>query len=249
VSADLVSLQLYTVRAELDRDTDGTIEAVAGFGFRQVELYDFVARHDAYRDALAAHGITAPTAHARLLGRDLDEVFAAAVSLGVATIFDPYIDESRWTSEAGVASVAADLNAVAERASAHGLRIGYHNHAFEFSNRFGGLSAFELLARHLDADVQLQVDTYWAAVGGEPDVAALLRRLGDRVTALHIKDGPLTHDDDDQVALGEGAMDFAPIIEAAPTALRVVELDGFRGDVLAAVRASHDYLRGGAVVR
>jgi sugar phosphate isomerase/epimerase len=249
MSADLVSLQLYTVRRELDRDTAGTLEAIAGFGYRQVELYDFVDRLDAYRAGLEANALVAPTAHARLVGRDLDEIFAAAASLGVGTVFDPFIDESRWTSEAGVASVAADLNDIAARASAHGLAIGYHNHAFEFSNRFGGVSAFELLAQQLDAAVRLQVDTYWAAVGGEPDIPALLTRLGGAVTALHIKDGPLTHDDDDQVALGDGSMDFAPIIAAAPDALRVVELDGFRGDVLEAVRASHDYLRGEVVAR
>ena len=37
----------------------------------------------------------------------------------------------------------------------------------------------------------LEVDTYWAAVGGQ-DVAALLGRLGDRVRYLHVKDGPIT---------------------------------------------------------
>ncbi len=243
MSADLVSLQLYTVRGELDRDTAGTLAAIADFGYRQVELYDFVYRFDAYRDGLAANGLAAPTAHSRLLDRDLDEVFSAASSLGVATVYDPFIDEARWATRQGVASVAADLNAIAAEAAAHGLAIGYHNHAFEFANRFGGVSAFELLAEHLDEAVQLQVDTYWAVVGGEPDVPALLRRLGGRVTALHIKDGPLTEDDDDQVALGEGAMMFGPILDAAPEALRVVELDGHRGDVLDAVRASHDHLR------
>ena len=40
----------------------------------------------------------------------------------------------------------------------------------------------------MHADVTLEVDVYWAATA-KLDVTALLRRLGDRVKALHVKDG------------------------------------------------------------
>ena len=87
----------------------------------------------------------------------------------------------------------------------------------------------------------LQLDTYWAAVGGE-DVPALLGRLGDRVRLLHLKDGPVDEDTKAQVPLGAGAMPVAAIVEAAAAAeLAVLEFDDYAGDLfdgLAAGRCS-----------
>jgi hypothetical protein len=57
-----------------------------------------------------------------------------------------------------------------------------------------------------------------------------------------VKDGPATMDNKDQVAVGIGTMPIADIINAAPTALRVIELDDSRGDRFEAVADSFTYL-------
>lgn len=98
-----------------------------------------------------------------------------------------------------------------------------------------------MFAEHLDDAVVLEVDTYWAEVGGEGAVE-LLGRLGDRVGFLHVKDGPGTQVMRDQVAVGSGSVDVLAIMAAAPRALRVVELDDFAGDVFDALRDSLAYL-------
>ena len=87
----------------------------------------------------------------------------------------------------------------------------------------------------------LEVDAYWAAVGGQ-DAPALLRRLGDKVVALHLKDGPGTPEVLDQVAVGQGAQPIRAVVDAAPHALRVVELDDCRGDRFTAVADSLAWL-------
>ena len=73
---------------------------------------------------------------------------------------------------------------------------------------------------------------------------ALLERLGSRVQLLHIKDGPLSTNDLEQVAVGSGSMPVPAILAAAPQAIRVVELDDFDGDMLTAVADSAAYLVG-----
>ena len=60
----------------------------------------------------------------------------------------------------------------------------------------------------------LEIDAYWAATGGA-DVPALLRRLGDRVIALHLKDGPLNGDKTAQLPLGQGDLPAADVVAAA----------------------------------
>jgi tRNA nucleotidyltransferase (CCA-adding enzyme) len=241
--ADELSVQLYAVRAALADDLDGTLARLGGIGFRRVEPFDLLRYRDGLRDVLRCHGLTAPTAHVGLLEGDLDDVFATATELGIGTLIQPWVDPSRWQAEADVRTLADELNEVAARAADHGLRIGYHNHHFELVATIAGRHALEVFAEMLDPALVLEVDTYWAHAGGA-DVPALLRRLGERVVALHVKDGDGSLDPTMQVAVGAGALPIREIVAAAPTALRVVELDDTIGDMFDAIRDSRAFLLG-----
>src|SRR5699024_5189796 len=78
-----------------------------------------------------------------------------------------------------------------------------------------GRPALEVFAEALDPRVVLEIDTYWAAVGGA-DVPPLLERLGERVQLVHLKDGDLSEDPAAQLPLGTGAMPLAETLLAAP---------------------------------
>lgn len=239
------SLQLYTVREALKADLHGTISKIAAIGYEAVEPFNFVALANELSDALAASGLSAPSGHAPLLQADQDEIFSAAKRLGISTVIDPHVPAENWQTETDIRATAQALNEAARRAAPHDIHVGYHNHAFELEARIGGRSGLEVLAENLDPEVVLEVDTYWAAVGGE-NVPALLGRLGDRVKLLHIKDGPLTKDDKEQMAVGAGRMPVWECIDAA-TSLEtaVVELDDFNGDIFDAIRDSYTYLKAG----
>lgn len=238
------SIQLYTVRDSLKADAARTLDRLASIGYQRVEPFGLLDFADALARPLTENGLTAPSAHARLLDGRHKETFEAAAKLGIGTVIDPKIDESRWTSRIAIAAIADDLARVAEDAAEFGVRVGYHNHAFELSTRIDDTSALEVFAAHLAPDIILEVDTYWAAVGGE-DAVALLRRLGDRVRFVHLKDGPISHDNSAQVAVGSGQMPVAALVEAVPTLESgIVELDDFAGDVWQPVAASYHYLVG-----
>jgi sugar phosphate isomerase/epimerase len=105
-----------------------------------------------------------------------------------------------------------------------------------------------VLAGALHESVVLEVDTYWAAVGGQ-DVPALLRRLGERVRYLHVKDGPVTRDDP-MTAVGSGRMPVAEVLAAAPAAeWHVVELDRCGTDMMTAVGDSLAWLAAQGLAR
>lgn len=246
MSQSQLSVQLYTVRDALAEDLAGTLQRVSALGYRNVELFGFVDLADQYAEQLPAAGLLAPSAHARLLDQDVAAIFGAATKLGVGTVIDPHIDAALWTTRDGIASAAASLNEIAKVGAGHGLVIGYHNHWWETENRIDGTPALEIFADQLDEAVILEVDTYWAEVGGT-SAADLLRRLGERVQLIHVKDGAATQDDQDQTAVGSGDLDILSILAAAPQALRVVELDGFRGDIFDALRDSFAYLTANGV--
>ena len=241
-----LSVQLYTVRDALSADLPGTLQRIADIGYTNVEAFGFVDNADELAAALRDAGLAAPSGHARLLDageQDLERIFHASTTLGFGTLIDPHIDESRWTTREDVEAIARELSALAPRAADHGLVLGYHNHAFEFSNRIDGVSAYEVFADALSDDVVLELDTYWVQVGGD-DPVAVIGKYGDKVRFLHVKDGDGSHDDKQQVAVGNGIMPIRDIIAAAPDALHVVELDDHDGDVLQAVADSYTFLEG-----
>ena len=236
----MTSVQLYTVREWLNEDAAATLDRIRQIGYAEVEPFsigDYPNLPQQLRDA----GLAAPTAHGLFLTGNADELFAAAASLGAHTIIDTHVPEHRWQTRAGVEGIARDLNAAAVQATKFGLSVAYHNHAFEFTTLIDGQTAWEVFVAGLDATVRLQIDTYWVGAAGL-DPVGLVRSGVDRVVAMHLKDGPYTHDDHDQLPLGEGRLPVVELIEAAPNALRVVELDDYRGDRFEAIETSLKYL-------
>lgn len=241
------SVQLYTLRDAIERDLPGTIAKVAAIGFTQVEPYNFQATAEQLDAALKEHGLTAPSGHAPLLTEDQDAIFTAAQRLGITTVIDPLHPAEHWQSLTDIEATAAALNAAAAKGAEYGIRVGYHNHAWELESIIDGTTALEHLVTYLAPEVVLEVDTYWVAVGGQNPVE-LLTRLGDRVKFIHIKDGPATPDASLQVPAGQGVIPVWDVIRAA-TALEVgvVEFDEYAGDIFEGIADSLAFLTTGPV--
>lgn len=260
MTSPAISVQLWTVRDELEADLDGTLAKLAAIGFTNVEAFGFVSRADELAAAFARHGISSPTGHASLASGTEnpfdasikvptpDEVFAAAKTLGMTTVFDPFVAPDRWGSVEEIAKTAEALNAAAAIGAEHGITVGYHNHNQEFLNKIDGRFPLEIFAELLDPSVGLELDLYWASAGGA-DVEALVERLGDRVTALHVKDGTLEPlptlgaIPTDQVPAGEGVVALTAALDAARSAqYAIVEFDAYPGDIWQGVQTGYEFL-------
>ncbi len=268
------SVQLYTLAQQFTADMDGSLEKLAALGLRNVEAFDFVRRPAEIRRALDAAGLASPTGHAPLLSDELwtpdgsiptpapEVVFEAAATLGVTTVIDPFVAPDRWLTLPGVTDIADRLNNLVEVAAGFGLAVGYHNHAQEFVADFDGQTAYERFVELTDERVEIELDLFWALTGGQ-DVTGLVSRLGDRLTAVHVKDGIAPAENPfapgaekfgsetlDQRRPGEGDVPLADALRAA-TAVRyaVIEYDNPPGDVFEDVAASLAFLRDGGFVR
>jgi sugar phosphate isomerase/epimerase len=235
------AVQLYTLRELLPDDRAGVLRQLAGFGYGAAEPFGILEDPDGLRADLDAAGLAVTSVHAIPAGDQAEATFAAARTLGAATVIVPFLPPARFADADGVAGVASELNEMSRQAAGHGLALGYHNHDHELAQAVDGRPALEVLADQLDDDVLLEVDTYWAAVGGQ-DVPALLRRLGERVQFLHVKDGPISKDEP-MTAVGSGRMPVAEILAASPyPRWHIVELDRCATDMMTAVRDSLDWL-------
>jgi sugar phosphate isomerase/epimerase len=236
-----LSVQLYSVRQALASDFAGTLARLAATGLTRVEPYDMLAVADALASALHAAGLTAPTAHQSLTDGRLDDLFSAAADLGVGLVVHPYTPADQWQTCEDVERLADVLAEAASAAGGHGVRVGYHNHNWELATQLGGRPALEVFAEMLDASVVLEVDAYWAATAGQ-EVPGLLERLGDRVVAVHLKDGPLDGDTAAQLPLGKGELPAADILAAAGALqFPVIEFDDYAGDIFDGIEESYRF--------
>ena len=237
-----IGVQLYSVRDQLATDRDAVLRRVADLGYRAVEHFDPTNDPEGFRRVTDDLGLTVSSTHAgALLTRAPAEVLDAVATIGTELVIVPAgIPQEDFTSRDGIARAADLLNGLAERVTGYGMRLGYHNHWWEIEPRVEGKHAIEVLAGLLAPEVFLEVDTYWAAVGGAR-VPELLHRLGDRVLALHVKDGPVRKGEP-HTAVGQGAMPVREILAARPDAWRIVELDSCATDIMDALADSHAYL-------
>lgn len=239
-----LAVQLYGLDEAMTADRRGTLQRLAAMGYTGVEPCDILTDPHALRTDLDEFGLRACSAHAWVTGDQQADILKALPIIGADTVILPYAAPERFTDRTAVAGLAQEINAAVRNAADHGVRVGYHNHDFELSLLIDGAPALEVLADLLAPEAILEIDTYWAATGGQ-DVPALLRRLGDRVRYLHVKDGPINRDDD-QVAVGRGRMPIPDILAAATAAQwHIVELDHCATDLFDAMADSYTYLTGG----
>lgn len=223
-----LSVQLYSVRAALAEDRPATLARLREIGFTQVEPFGFANDPAGLAADLRNAGLGVSSGHTSLVDADGAAALDAAVEIGIPVAIEPAVRDV-WTDADAIKRVAARLNELSAEAATRGVKVGYHNHWWEFEP-LGDGTAYDLFVSELDPAVVLELDTYWATVGKQ-DAAELLRRLGDRVGFLHVKDGSLSENPHEQVPVGSGKVPVAGILAAAPNAVRVLEFDEYDGDL------------------
>ena len=246
---DRIGVQLYTVRDLMADDVAATLAAVAAIGYSEVEFAGYFDHPpDEIRAMLGTNGLTAPATHVGLdlmQGDALDASIASAQAIGHGWLVVPWLPESLRTAD-GYREVAGILNEAGAAAASAGLRIGYHNHAFEFEpagDDPAGPTGYTVLADNLDpALVDLEIDLYWSALVGV-DALALFEAYPGRFPLCHVKG---LSADRQMVDVGAGVIDWAGIFAHSDHAgLRhyFVEHDQ-PGEPHASIQASYSYLSG-----
>ena len=245
-----IGVMMYTVFDQARVDLEGTLARLAAIGYVGIETYGLVEHFGParVRTAIADAGLTLTSAHTPFpAGPGAEAILDANQELG-AEILVWSMEREEFDSPATIRRGAERVNEAAERAAARGMRIAYHNHYAEFSQLFGGRQAYDLLLEALDARVLVELDAYWATMGGA-DPAEVLSRLGDRVRLVHVKDGPaISYEDDVMVPIGEGGIDWKRTL-GTPSGVQwhIVELERLHIDTFEALRRSYNHLVGGGV--
>jgi sugar phosphate isomerase/epimerase len=247
-----IGVMMYTVLEQARADLEGTLARLAAIGFRGIETYGLVEHFGPVRvrRAIDAAGLELTSAHAPFpAGAEAERILDENAELGAGVLVWS-MEREEFGSPQAITAGLRRVNEAAERAAGRGMRIAYHNHFAEFSQDYGGRQAYDLLLEQLDERVLIELDAYWALMGGA-DPAEVLTRLGDRVRFIHVKDGPaVSYDDDVMVPIGDGQVDWTRTLKT-PSGLRwhIVELERLDMDTFEALERSYAYLVGHGLSR
>ena len=187
-----------------------------------------------FRDLLRDAGLRVPSAHFGFgtedTGKLLDDAKTLGVEYVVSSMLAPkgegigdFFKSLNSMSADDFRRIAAQANEIGQRAKAAGVQYAYHNHNFEFREVSDGKTGYDILIQETDASVvKFETDCGWMKVGGK-DPVEYLRRHGNRIAMLHVKDfknitKPVTAlfspDRPIPTELGRGSVDLRPIVDA-----------------------------------
>ena len=239
-----LSIQLYTLRDQVQGDFPAVLRQVAGIGYQAVE---FAGLHG-HKPAEVAQivqdlGLKVSSSHSAMpTAENIAQLADEAKTLGYTRLVSGFGPDDFKTGD-DIQRTSAKFQKAAELAKGQGLTFGIHNHWWEFNTVDGRLVYDLVLEQAPDAFGEL--DIYWAAYAGQPP-ADVVAKHKSRLPLLHIKDGSLEKDSA-MTAAGAGKVDIAGAIGAAdPNVLEwlIVELDRCDTDMWEAVRQSYTYLTG-----
>jgi sugar phosphate isomerase/epimerase len=239
-----IGIKLYTLGPDAAKDFEGTLKAVAGIGYRSVELAGFLGKSAAdIKAALDQAGLACTSAHVQGRGQldgDLAKLGADLRTIGVKYAVMPtaYIPERLGLRPAAgediggylrrvFGQMTADdwkmnadfLNHKAAALKSAGITVGYHNHNMEFAP-VGGSTGLEILLANTDpALVTFELDVGWAAAAGV-DPAAVFARHKGRFGLMHVKDIKADTQANfaltmDPTEVGSGRLDWKTLLPSA----------------------------------
>lgn len=211
------AIQLYTFRFSIMSDLHGHLSHLRSLGFEGAELVD-----------LGGGALTQTVDEMNRLGLEVfslhvgvDQLLRcdASEAKGFAELGCRYLPIGWLPAErlAGGALYGETLCAIREYAAVcrrYGLTLLYHNHEFDFERADGRRKLDVLYADTDPDDLKAELDTCWIYTGGE-DPLDYMRRYANRCPVLHLKDCVREGGRKGYMPLGEGVLDFAPMVREA----------------------------------
>ena len=212
-----IGTQLWCVRLQLAKDIPGTLKAVSALGYKAVELENAFGRSGPeWKAHLDAAGLKPCGFHHRLSELQGDALAASVdfnQAIGNRNLIIRSLAPAVYTSADLLKKTAQEVNEVAERLKAHGMRVGYHNHTTDFG-RIDGEYWWNRFADQTSKDVILQFDTGNASEMEGVTPQSLIKRNAGRTISMHVK--PFSKKDP-SAYLGADELDWPAIMTAAET--------------------------------
>ena len=233
--AGMVGVQLYSVRDDMSKDPLGSLKQLADMGYVYLEHANYVNRKfygysaQEFKKILDGHGFKMISGHT-VMGTqhwDADKndftdawkytVEDAAV-LQQQYVISPWMDESMRDTYDNLKRYLEVFNKCGELCQKSGMKYGYHNHDFEFSQVLNNEKVFDIIMKNIDPSlvvVQLDIGNMYNAGVKALDI---INQYPGRFENIHVKDEIKAEGGESEYEsciLGEGVISCREVVDLA----------------------------------
>jgi len=247
----IVGLQLYSVRDDMSRDPLGSLTRLAKMGFTHLEHASYTDRKfygysaPEFRKVLDALGLKMISGHTVMSGHHWNEAandfsdswkltVDDAATLDQKYVISPSMDKSMRNTYDDFIHYMDIFNRCGELCRKQGMKFGYHNHDFEFSEKLNNERLFDIMMRTIDPElvvIQLDIGNLY---NGGAIAADVLNRYPGRFENIHVKDEIPASDGEakyESTILGEGIVDVRHVLKLARrngTQVYIIEQEAYQ---------------------
>lgn len=250
-----LGIQLYTVRDNMEKDPQSTLEHLAKMGYTHVEHAGYKDRNfygypvKTAKQFLEDTGLKMLSGHSFLGAKQWDKskndftdewkyTIEDAAAVGMKYVISPGLDEDLCKTADDFKWYMQLFNKTGELCKKSGITFAYHNENYEFNHKLDNTLLYDLLLKSTDQSlVAQQID-----IGNmyEPGGRALsyLKSYSGRFISMHVKDEikKTTKDHDnstyESTVLGKGVIGVKSVVDFAlksGTAYFIIEQESYQG--------------------
>jgi sugar phosphate isomerase/epimerase len=226
----LIGIQLYSVRADMAKQPLETLKALANMGYQYVEHANYVNRKfygykaTEFKKVLNDLGLSMPSGHTVMnidhwdkSKNDFTDAWKYTVddaaTLEQEYVISPSIDEKLRRSYDGLMLQLDIFNKSGELCKKQGMKFGYHNHEFEFTEKLNDILMYDLIFKNTDPSLVVQQLDFGNMYGSGGRAKEWIDKYHGRFPSLHVKDeikvntrGEM-NDGYDSTTIGNGVVD------------------------------------------
>jgi sugar phosphate isomerase/epimerase len=230
---ELIGVQLYSVRDDMKKDPMGTLKQIAAMGYKNVEHANYVNRKfygwsaTEFKKVLGDLGLKMPSGHTVMGSQHWDAatkdftdswkwtVEDAAV-LGQQFVISPSLPNNLRKTYDELLMAMEMFNKSGELCKKSGMKFGYHNHDFEFSEKLNDQTLFDIILTKTDPSLvaqQLDIGNMYNAGAKALDI---MKKYPGRFESMHVKDeikATSGNDKYESTILGTGVIPVKEVID------------------------------------
>ncbi len=254
-SKEMVGIQLYSVRDDMKKDPMGTLKQLADMGYKYVEHANYVDRKfygqtaAEFKKSLDGLGLKMPSGHTVMGSKHWDEgkkeftdvwkyLVEDAATVGQEFVISPSLDPNLRKTADDLKHMMDVFNKAGETCKKSGMRFGYHNHAFEFSEKFGDQTVYDIMLKNTDPTLVIQQLDIGNLYDGGAKAIDIVTKYPGRFVSMHVKDEilstePNAHEKYESTILGKGIVGTKEVIDlgrkSGGTYHFIIEQESYQG--------------------
>lgn len=251
---EIIGVQLYSIKDEMKKDPLGTLKQVSQMGYKYVEHADYVNRKfygyepKEFKKILADLGLQMPSGHTVMGKKHWDAAtkdFTSewkytvedAAIVGQQYVVSPWLDDTLRKTYDDLVRYMEVFNKSGELCQKSGMKFGYHNHDFEFSQKLNDKTVYDIILQNTDPKLVTQQLDIGNMVGGGGQAMEVLKKYPGRFESMHVKDeiksSNSQHGGYESTVLGTGLVGVKEVIDwgrkSGGTVHFIIEQESYQG--------------------